>query len=83
MFRAITELKKNAAKKDSERKEMADIVEQDKLQEVKGRRPVRLADINPRPQLEGKRVTGDLEIHVNGLRFVSHSRSDNKIGGWM
>ncbi|KAF9426598.1 FACT complex subunit spt16 [Podila epigama] len=78
IYNQIQEMKKNAAKKESERKEMADIVEQDKLIEVKGKRPPRLADVFARPGLDGKRP-GELEIHSNGLRYVSPLRNENRI----
>ncbi|CAG8668437.1 15500_t:CDS:10, partial [Cetraspora pellucida] len=58
---------------ETERKEMADLIAQDKLIEIKGRRPTqRLSDVFVRPGLEGKRVPGELEIHENGLRYHSH-----------
>ncbi|KAJ3089807.1 FACT complex subunit spt16 [Quaeritorhiza haematococci] len=79
IFREINDLKKSMQKREAERKEMADLVVQDKLVEVKGRRPPRLPDVFCRPQLEGKRFPGDLEIHSNGLRYVSNLRSDQKI----
>ena len=50
---------------------MADVIDQDKLVEVKGRRPVRMPDMFVRPALDGKRLPGDVEIHQNGVRFVS------------
>ncbi|KAG0040989.1 FACT complex subunit spt16 [Podila clonocystis] len=78
VYNQILEMKKNAVKKESERKEMADIVEQDKLIEVKGKRPPRLADVFARPGLDGKRP-GELEIHSNGLRYVSPLRNENRI----
>lgn len=78
IYNQILEMKKNAVKKESERKEMADIVEQDKLIEVKGKRPPRLADVFARPGLDGKRP-GELEIHSNGLRYVSPLRNENRI----
>jgi nucleosome binding factor SPN SPT16 subunit len=80
IFKNITDLKKEAAKKEAERKEMEDIVEQDKLIEIKGRRPYRLGDVFARPQMDGKRLPGELEIHHNGLRYHSTIRSDNRIG---
>ncbi|KAF9581674.1 FACT complex subunit spt16 [Lunasporangiospora selenospora] len=78
IYNQILEMKKNAVKKESERKEMADIVEQDKLIEVKGKRPPRLPDVFARPGLDGKRP-GELEIHSNGLRYVSPLRNENRI----
>ncbi|KAL1669350.1 FACT complex subunit-domain-containing protein [Schizophyllum commune] len=67
----ITELKKEANKREQQRKQMADVIDQDKLVEVKGRRPVRMPDMFVRPALDGKRLPGDVEIHQNGVRFVS------------
>ncbi|CAG8451663.1 423_t:CDS:10 [Paraglomus brasilianum] len=78
IYKKILDLKKTATKKEVERKEMADIIEQDKLMEVKGRRPQRLSEVYARPVMEGKRNVGELEIHQNGLRYQS-SRSSQKI----
>lgn len=77
LYKEITELKKQAAKREAEKKEMSDVVEQDKLILSKGRPPA-LREVFPRPALEGKRMPGDLEIHQNGLRFNSPLR-DQKI----
>lgn len=76
IYRNITDLKRDAAKKEAERKEMADVVEQDSLVPIKGRRPHRLADVYVRPQVESKRIPGELEIHTNGIRYQT-IRSDN------
>lgn len=70
LHKEISEMKKHAAKKEAEKKELSDVVEQDKLILNKSRPPV-LREVFPRPALEGKRVPGDLEIHTNGLRFTS------------
>ncbi|KAJ1332209.1 hypothetical protein BSLG_008871 [Batrachochytrium salamandrivorans] len=56
IYREISELKK-MQKREAERLEMADLVEQASLMEVKG----------------------DLEIHLNGLRYQSQLKSDQKI----
>jgi len=66
----ITELKKSSNRREQEKKEMEDVVEQDKLTEIKNRRPQVLNNVNMRPALEGKRVAGNIEIHQNGLRYV-------------
>ncbi|KAJ3056391.1 FACT complex subunit spt16 [Rhizophlyctis rosea] len=79
IFREINDLKKDLQKREAERKEMADLVEQDKLTELRGRRPPRLPEVFCRPQMEGKRLPGDLEIHSNGLRYQSQMRSDQKV----
>ncbi|CAB4485087.1 unnamed protein product [Rhizophagus irregularis] len=79
IYRKIVELKKTAAKKEAERKEMSDLVEQDKLIELRGRRPThRLSEVFVRPGLDGKRIPGELEIHENGLRYQSH-RTNQKL----
>ncbi|KAJ1922840.1 FACT complex subunit spt16 [Tieghemiomyces parasiticus] len=75
----ITDMKKNQAKKEAERKEMADIVEQGKLVEMRGHRPFRLPDVFTRPDLGGRRAPGELEIHSNGLRFQHPLKSDQRI----
>ncbi|KAL1917850.1 uncharacterized protein VTP21DRAFT_3684 [Calcarisporiella thermophila] len=80
IYKAITDLKKNASKREAERREMADVVVQDKLIEVTGRRPQKLPDVFARPTIDtGKRIPGELEIHSNGLRYQSKVRSDQKI----
>ncbi len=70
LYKEITDFKKAANKREVEKKEMADVVEQDKLVLNKARSQV-LREVFPRPSLEGKRVPGDLEIHQNGIRFSS------------
>ncbi|GFZ43528.1 FACT complex subunit SPT16 [Saitozyma sp. JCM 24511] len=69
VYDAITALKKAATKRDAERKEMADVIEQEKLIEIKGRHPYVLKNVFPRPAPEGKKSDGNLEIHTNGIRF--------------
>ncbi|KAL4912206.1 FACT complex subunit spt16 [Aspergillus aurantiobrunneus] len=73
----ITELRKNALRREQEKKEMEDVVEQDKLVEIRNRRPVKLPDVYLRPPLDGKRVPGEVEIHQNGLRYVSPFRNEH------
>ncbi|KAJ3168124.1 FACT complex subunit spt16 [Irineochytrium annulatum] len=77
IFKEVNEFQKEISKREAERKEMADLVEQAKLKEVKGRRPHMLREIFARPALEGKR--GDLEIHENGVRYQSPLKSDSRI----
>ncbi|KAL1955652.1 hypothetical protein VTO42DRAFT_8197 [Malbranchea cinnamomea] len=72
----ITELRKNALRREQQKKEMEDVVEQDKLIEIRNRRPIKLPDVYLRPQLDSKRVPGEVEIHQNGLRYQSPLRSD-------
>ncbi|KAK9717864.1 FACT complex subunit spt16, variant 2 [Basidiobolus ranarum] len=79
IYKNILELKKNLAKREAEKKEMADIVEQDQLVEIKGKRPFRLPNVFARPVLDGKRMPGELEIHANGLRYLSPLKNEQKI----
>lgn len=74
---------------------MADVIEQDSLIEIKGgaliwckppiltqstgRRPIKLPEVFVRPALDGKRLPGEVELHQNGLRYVSPLGSQ-KIG---
>lgn len=73
----ITELRKASVRREQEKKEMEDVVEQEKLIEIRNRRPLKLGDVFLRPAQDGKRVAGELEIHQNGLRYVSPTRSDH------
>ncbi|TIA79246.1 hypothetical protein E3P89_03431 [Wallemia ichthyophaga] len=73
----INELKKLSTKRAAEKREMADVVEQEKLTEIRGRRPTRLGEVFARP-IEGKRLAGDLDIHANGVRYTTPTR-DQKI----
>ena len=58
---------------------MADVIEQDVLQEIKGRRPHKMPEVFVRPALDGKRLPGEVEIHQNGVRYQSPMGSQ-KIG---
>ncbi|TFK25049.1 FACT complex subunit SPT16 [Coprinopsis marcescibilis] len=71
LVKQITELKKEANKREQQKKEMADVVEQGNLIEVKGRKPVRMSETFIRPALDGKRLPGEVEIHQNGIRYQS------------
>ena len=67
---SITELRKAMVRREQEKKEMEDVVEQDKLTE--NRKPARLELVFVRPAMDGKRVPGQVEIHQNGLRYRDH-----------
>lgn len=75
LHRQLNDLKKESVKREQEKQQMADLVDQDRL--VEGRRG-RLHDVWLRPAFEGKRSTGDLEIHQNGIRWASKARSEHK-----
>ncbi|KAJ6488648.1 FACT complex subunit SPT16 [Mycena vitilis] len=67
----ITDLKKEANKREQQKKEMADVVEQGNLVELKSRRPAKMPEAFIRPALDGKRLAGEVEIHQNGVRYMS------------
>ena len=73
----INELRKQATRREQEKKELEDVVEQDKLIEVRNRRPIKLTDVFLRPAQDGKRVPGEVEIHQNGLRYINPLRNDH------
>merc|ERR1711977_228766 len=70
-------MKKAAVREEQEKKDMEDVVEQDKLVEIRNRRPHRLDNIFMRPAMESKRVGGAVEIHQNGLRY--HHMGNQKV----
>ncbi|KAJ2703732.1 FACT complex subunit spt16 [Coemansia sp. IMI 203386] len=72
---SITGLKRDQVKRETEKAQLADIVQQDRLVPVVGQRPIRLPDVFMRPVTEGKRFPAALEIHTNGLRYMSTGRS--------
>jgi nucleosome binding factor SPN SPT16 subunit len=74
----ITDLKKDVVRRETEKKQMEDVVEQDKLIPLKTRKPFMLDLIFIRPALDGKRIPGSVEIHQNGLRYV-HGNGTAKI----
>jgi nucleosome binding factor SPN SPT16 subunit len=79
VFKTITDLKKESVKKEAERKQLADVVAQDKLVEAKAGRLRRLDNVFVRPSPDTKRVPGSLSIHENGLRYQSPLRNDSRI----
>ncbi|ODV90690.1 hypothetical protein CANCADRAFT_109297 [Tortispora caseinolytica NRRL Y-17796] len=77
--RSIQDMKKEATKRDNQKKEMEDVIKQAKLLEVRNQRPLRLDSVFVRPHPDNKRISGYVEIHENGLRYQSQGRSDQKI----
>jgi len=70
-FRLLKELIKRVKAKENEEQEKKDLVDQEGLVLIKGKRPT-LPDLIVRPNISGKKTTGTLEGHQNGLRFVSN-----------
>lgn len=82
VYKQITDLKKAIIKREKDKAELADVVDQDDLREVKqGKRPIKMLDISLRPNFDGKRQAGDVEIHQNGIRYQSSLKSDHRVGG--
>ncbi|CAH0004873.1 unnamed protein product [Clonostachys byssicola] len=75
----ISNMKRDAVKKEQEKKEMEDVVEQDKLMEIRNRRPAVLDNVFIRPAMEGKRVAGKVEIHQNGIRYLSPLNAQHRV----
>ncbi|KAK0388234.1 hypothetical protein NLU13_4479 [Sarocladium strictum] len=75
----ISNMKRDAVKKEQEKKEMEDVVEQDKLAEIRNRRPAVLDNVYIRPAMEGKRVPGKVEIHQNGIRYQSPLNAQHRV----
>jgi len=71
VFWQIMELKKEVMKCEQQKKEMADIIEQDSLVELKGCHPHKLPKIFVRPVADGKHLPREVEIHQNGLCYLS------------
>ncbi|KAG1859511.1 FACT complex subunit-domain-containing protein [Suillus tomentosus] len=55
----ITDLKKEVNKREQQKKEMADVIEQDVLLKIKGRRTHKLPEVFVHPALDGKRLPGE------------------------
>ncbi|KAI1250955.1 FACT complex subunit ctc-2 [Eutypa lata] len=75
----ISNMKKEATKKEQEKKDMEDVVEQEKLVEIRNRRPAVMDNVFIRPAMEGKRVPGKVEIHQNGIRYQSPLSTQQRV----
>ncbi|KAI1204947.1 SPT16-domain-containing protein [Annulohypoxylon truncatum] len=75
----ISTVKKEATKKEQEKKDMEDVVEQEKLVEIRNRRPPVMDNVFIRPAMEGKRVPGKVEIHQNGIRYQSPLNTQQRV----
>jgi nucleosome binding factor SPN SPT16 subunit len=73
----ITKMKKESAQKESEKKQLEDVVQQDKL--IIDRRAQKLDYLTLRPSLDNKRVMGEVSIHQNGIRYF-HPPQGNASG---
>ena len=71
VFRNIMELRKRLRQSEQKKEVERDLVEQDKLIRIKDQRVPQLQDLTMRPQLSGRKSTGALAAHQNGLRFTT------------
>jgi FACT complex subunit SPT16 len=71
----ITDMKKDSVRREQEKKQMEDVVEQDKL--VVDRRPQSLDMVLLRPALDTKRIAGSIQLHQNGVRYVHGSGGES------
>ncbi|OBA24191.1 SPT16-domain-containing protein [Metschnikowia bicuspidata var. bicuspidata NRRL YB-4993] len=79
VYKAIQDLKKDSVKREAEKKQLADVVTQGNLVELKGSRMKKLEQVFVRPTADTKKIGGVLQIHENGLRYQSSFRADQKI----
>lgn len=79
VYKAILELKKESVKREAEKKQLADVVTQGNLIELKGSRMKKLEQVFVRPTPDTKKTGGVLQIHENGLRYQSSFRADQRI----
>ena len=71
LFKKIKDLIKKVKTKDQEDREKSDLVAQENLVQMKGRK-IFLNDVTIRPNITSKKTTGLLEAHQNGFRFTSN-----------
>ena len=70
-FKTLKELIKKVRSSELNEKERGNLVDQEKLILIKGKRPS-LMDVTIRPNISGKKTQGSLEGHTNGIRFTSN-----------
>lgn len=71
LFKKIKDLIKKVKVKEQEEKEKSDLVAQENLIQMKGRR-ICLNEVIIRPNITSKKTSGTLEAHQNGFRFLSN-----------
>lgn len=70
-FRLIKEVQKKFKSREAEEKEKEDLVKQDTLVVSQNKGNAKLKDLYIRPNIVNKRMTGVLEAHTNGFRYIS------------
>ncbi|EDX08883.1 GD13429 [Drosophila simulans] len=70
-FRLIKEVQKRFKTREAEEREKEDLVKQDTLILSQNKGNPKLKDLYIRPNIVTKRMTGSLEAHSNGFRYIS------------
>ncbi|XP_017471590.1 PREDICTED: FACT complex subunit spt16 isoform X1 [Rhagoletis zephyria] len=71
IFRLIKEVQKRFKTREAEEREKEDLVKQDTLILSQNKGNPKLKDLYIRPNIVTKRMTGSLEAHTNGFRYIS------------
>ena len=74
--RLISELRKRSLQRARQQEQEQDLVVQPKLLKLKDQKVPRLSDIEMRPAISGRKSTGTLDAHQNGLRFTASKTGD-------
>jgi nucleosome binding factor SPN SPT16 subunit len=77
VVKKIKDLQKKIKDKQNEEKHSIWDPESDPLVLIKGKKPF-LSDLKVRPNISGKKSTGNLEAHANGFRFIT--KKGEKLG---
>ncbi|GMR52493.1 hypothetical protein PMAYCL1PPCAC_22688, partial [Pristionchus mayeri] len=70
-FRLIKEMQKKFKTEEAEEREKEGAVKQDKLLLSLAKANPKIKDLYVRPNIIGKKISGSLEAHTNGLRYTS------------
>ena len=70
VFKKIKDLQKKVKAQEEETKYQEEHSEQDNLILIQGKKPV-LPDVKVRPNISGRKTSGNLEAHKNGFRFTT------------
>lgn len=71
IFLSIKEMQKRFKARQAEEREKKDLVKQDTIIISQNKANPKLKDLYIRPNIVTKRMTGSLEAHVNGFRYIS------------
>lgn len=74
-FRLIKEVQRKFKTREAEEREKEDLVKQDTLVLSQNKGNPKLKDLYIRPNIVTKRMTGSLEAHTNGFRYLITSRN--------